>query len=234
MVLYADTPLIEATTIERLIGELEGGSSIAVLGFEAREPGAYGRLLTNAEGTLLAIREAKDASAEELSVRLCNSGVMAFRVPKLADVLGRISNANAKGEYYLTDAVEIVRRDGGRASVIVCPEDEVLGINSRVELAEAEAIWQKRRRRELMNEGVTMIAPETVYLSFDTKIGQDVTIEPNVVFGPGVTVHDGVEIKANCHFEGAVIGSGVKIGPFSRLRPGAVLGRMCISAISSR
>ena len=149
---------------------------------------------------------------------------MAFRVPSLADVLQRISNANAKGEYYLTDAVEVVRGDKGRASVIVCPEDEVLGINSRIELAEAESIWQRRRRRELMDAGVTMTAPETVWLSFDTKIGQDVTIEPNVVFGPGVTVHDGVEIKANCHFEGALISSGVKIGPFSRLRPGAVLG----------
>ncbi|MFA5951075.1 MAG: bifunctional UDP-N-acetylglucosamine diphosphorylase/glucosamine-1-phosphate N-acetyltransferase GlmU [Hyphomicrobium sp.] len=223
LVLYADTPLIMPATIARLISELDRGASVAVLGFEAAEPGSYGRLLTDADGTLTAIREAKDANPAELSVRLCNSGVMAFRVEGLADVLASIGNDNAKGEYYLTDAVEVVRGRGGRASVIVCPEDEVLGVNSRLELAAAEAIWQRRRRADLMSEGVTMIAPETVWLSFDTEIGRDVVVEPNVFFGPCVKVEAGVEIRANCHIEGAQIGAGAKVGPFARLRPGAQL-----------
>ncbi|MGE0025234.1 MAG: bifunctional UDP-N-acetylglucosamine diphosphorylase/glucosamine-1-phosphate N-acetyltransferase GlmU [Hyphomicrobium sp.] len=225
MVLFADTPLITAATIGKLRAELDRGAQLAVLGFEARDPGSYGRLLTETDGTLTAIREAKDASPTELQVRLCNSGVMAFRVDAPLDVLGRIGNANAKGEYYLTDAVEIVRGQGGRAAVVVCPEDEVLGVNARSELAAAEAIWQRRARAAAMAEGVTLIAPETVWLSFDTVLGRDVTIEPNVFFGPGVTVEDGAEIKANCHIEGAHIGAGARVGPFARLRPGARLGR---------
>jgi bifunctional UDP-N-acetylglucosamine pyrophosphorylase/glucosamine-1-phosphate N-acetyltransferase len=150
---------------------------------------------------------------------------MAFRLEKPLDVLGKIGNANAKGEYYLTDAVEIVRAGGGRAAVVVCDEDEVLGINARGELAAAEAIWQRRARERAMADGVTMIAPETVWLSFDTVLGRDVVIEPNVFFGPGVTVDDGAEIKANSYMEGARIGAGARVGPFARLRPGAVLGR---------
>lgn len=224
LVLYADTPLIEAETVRRLIGELDRSANVSVLGFEAAVAGSYGRLLTERDGTLRAIREAKDATAEELAVRLCNSGVMAFRVDGLLDVLSAIGTANAKGEFYLTDAVELVRARGGRASVVSCVEDEVLGVNSREELSRAEAIWQRRRRAALMAEGVTMIAPDTVWLSFDTEIGRDVVIEPNVFFGPGVKVADEVEIKANCHFEGAHIGRGAKIGPFARLRPGAALG----------
>jgi len=225
IVLFADTPLVTATTIGRLRAELDRGAQLAVLGFEARDPGSYGRLLTDADGTLTAIREAKDANPAELQVRLCNSGVMAFRLEFPLDVLGRIGNANAKGEYYLTDAVEIVRAQGGRAAVVVCAEDEVLGVNARSELAEAEAIWQRRARYAAMAEGVTMIAPDTVWLSFDTVLGRDVTIEPNVFFGPGVRIEDGAEIKANCHFEGAHIGAGARVGPFARLRPGARLGR---------
>lgn len=224
LVLYADTPLIEAETVRRLIGELDRGANVSVLGFEAAVPGSYGRLVTQRDGTLLAIREAKDATAEEFAIRLCNSGVMAFRVDGLLDVLSAIGTANAKGEFYLTDAVELVRARGGRASVVSCVEDEVLGVNSREELSRAEAIWQRRRRAALMADGVTMIAPDTVWLSFDTEIGRDVVIEPNVFFGPGVKVADEVEIKANCHFEGAHIGRGAKIGPFARLRPGAALG----------
>jgi bifunctional UDP-N-acetylglucosamine pyrophosphorylase/glucosamine-1-phosphate N-acetyltransferase len=148
---------------------------------------------------------------------------MAFRVADLQGVLQRIGNANAKGEYYLTDAVEIIRADGGRAAVVTCDEREVLGVNARDELAKAEAIWQQRRRREVMQDGATLIAPETVWFSHDTRIGRDVVIEPNVFFGPGVVVEDGAEIKANCHIEGAVIGKGARIGPFARLRPGARL-----------
>lgn len=225
LVLFADTPLLTPETISKLLGELDRGAQLAVLGFEARDPGSYGRLVTAADGTLTAIREAKDASPAELAIRLCNSGVMAFRLDAPLDVLGRIGNANAKGEFYLTDAVEIVRAQGGRAAVVVCAEDEVLGVNSRRELATAEAIWQSRARNRIMDAGVTLIAPETVWLSVDTVLGRDVVVEPNVFFGPGVTVEDGAEIKANSYLEGARIGAGARVGPYARLRPGAVLGR---------
>jgi len=193
-------------------------------GFEARDPTGYGRLITVGETTLLAIREHKDSSPEERKITLCNSGVLAFRLPDLLGVLTRIGNANSKGEYYLTDAVEIARADGARAAVVRCPEDEVLGVNSRSQLAVAERIWQDRARQKVMDEGATLTAPETVFLSYDTVIGRDVIIEPHVVFGPGVTVADGAEIKAFCHFEGARIGHGARIGPYARLRPGASLG----------
>lgn len=224
LVLYADTPLLPTETLAKLLARLDEGAGIAVLGFEAADPTGYGRLLTDGEGWLNAIREDKDASAEERRVRLCNSGVMAFRVDDLLGVLSRIGNKNAKGEFYLTDAVEIARASGGRGAVVTCSEDDVLGVNSREQLAAAEAIFQKRARLAVMREGATLIAPETVWLSYDTKIGRDVTIEPNVFFDVGVTVEDGAEIKANCHFERARIGQGARVGPFARLRPGAVLG----------
>ncbi len=223
IVLYADTPLIRASTITRIQEALDGGANVAVLGFRARDPRGYGRLLTDATGALEAIREDKDASDSERAIDLCNSGVMAFRVKNLPGLLDRIGNSNSKGEYYLTDAVEIARADNLKAAVVECDEDEVLGVNARDQLAVAEAIWQSRARQALMASGVTMIAPETVWLSFDTKIANDVTIEPNVFFGPGVTVEAGAQIKANCHFEGAVIGANARIGPFARLRPGAKL-----------
>ncbi len=224
IVLYADTPLIRAETIERISAKLNDGANVAVLGFRPKDPTGYGRLLTDASGALVAIREEKDASDAERKVDLCNSGVMAFRVPNLAALLSRIGNSNAKGEYYLTDAVEIARADGLKTAVVECAEDEVLGVNARDQLAMAEAIWQARARQAFMASGVTMIAPDTVWLSYDTAIANDVTIEPNVFFGPGVTVETGAEIKANCHFEGAVIGANSRIGPFARLRPGAKLG----------
>jgi len=224
IVLYADTPLTTVDNIARLRASLDGGNQVAVLGFEPGDPTGYGRLLTDASGALTAIREDKDASDAERKVRLCNSGVLGFRVADLAGVLGRLTNANAKGEYYLTDTIELIRADGGRAGVVTCAAEDVLGVNSRDQLAEAEAIWQRRRRMEAMREGATLIAPETVWFSHDTVIGRDVLVEPNVFFGPGVTVGDGVEIKANCHIEGAAIGAGARIGPFARLRPGAALG----------
>ena len=224
IVLYADTPLIEPATIDRLRASLDAGASVAVLGFEAVDPTGYGRLLTDSTGKLIAIREHKDASEVERAIRLCNSGVMAFRVTDLVGVLARIGNANAKGEYYLTDAVEIIRTDGGDAAVVTCAEAEVLGVNSRVELAQAEAIFQRRRRRRAMEDGATLIAPETVWFSYDTVIGRDVVVQPNVYFGLGVRVEDGVEILANCHFEKAHIGKYARVGPFARLRPGASLG----------
>lgn len=225
LVLFADTPLITPETVGKLRAELDRGAQVAVLGFEAREPGSYGRLVTDGDGSLRAIREAKDASPAELRIRLCNSGVMAFRLDQPLALLDKIGNANAKGEFYLTDAIEIVRADGGRAGVVVCEEDEVLGVNTRGELAQAEAIWQRRARQRVMADGVTLIAPETVWLSFDTVLGQDVIIEPNVFFGLGVTVDAGAEIKANSYLEGAQIGTGARVGPFARLRPGTVLGR---------
>ena len=224
IVLYADTPLIQPATIARLRAVLDQGAGVAVLGFEALDPAGYGRLLTDASGTLVAIREDKDATAAERQVRLCNSGVMAFSLPDLLGTLSAIGNANAKGEYYLTDAIEIARSKGARAAVVVCDEDEVLGVNARDQLSIAENLWQRRARAAIMANGATLIAPETVWLSYDTIIGQDVIVEPNVFFGPGVVVEDNVEIKANCHFEGARIGRGARIGPFARLRPGAALG----------
>jgi bifunctional UDP-N-acetylglucosamine pyrophosphorylase/glucosamine-1-phosphate N-acetyltransferase len=224
LVLYADTPLLPAETLIQLRARLDAGAGIAVLGFEAADPAGYGRLLTDAGGWLDAIREDRDASVAERRVRLCNSGVMAFRLDNLLDVLARIGNDNAKGEFYLTDAVGIARASGARAAVVTCSEEDVLGVNARDQLAAAEAIFQKRARLAVMREGATLIAPETVWLSYDTKIGRDVIVEPNVFFGPGVTVEDGAEIKANCHFEQARIGKNARIGPFARLRPGAVLG----------
>jgi bifunctional UDP-N-acetylglucosamine pyrophosphorylase/glucosamine-1-phosphate N-acetyltransferase len=224
LVLYADTPLIEVETLGRLGAALDAGAGVAVLGFEAVDATGYGRLLRDGSGDLLAIREEKDASEAERKIRLCNSGVLAFRLPNLLDVLSRISNANAKGEFYLTDAIEIARADGHRAAIVLCREDEVLGVNARDQLAEAEAIYQRRRRREVMREGATLVAPETVWLSYDTVVGRDVVIEPNVFLGPGVVIEDGAEIKANCHIERARIGKGARVGPFARLRPGAELG----------
>lgn len=224
IVLYADTPLIEAETIVRLRASLNAGAGVAVLGFHAANPTGYGRLLTDGAGKLQAIREEKDASDAERAVTLCNSGVMAFALPSLLGVLERIGNANAKGEYYLTDAVEIAHGDGAIASVVVCPETEVLGVNARDQLAVAEALWQARARARAMAGGVTMISPETVYLCHDTVLGRDVMIEPNVFFGPGVRLEDDVTIRANCHLEGAIVRSGARVGPFARLRPGADLG----------
>ncbi len=224
LVLYADTPLIQAETVRRLRGALDAGNSVAVLGFEAADPSGYGRLVTDGRGGLLAIKEDKDASDEERRIRLCNSGVLGFRVPDLVGVLDRIGNANAKGEFYLTDAITIARQDGAKAGVVVCPETEVLGVNSRDQLAVAEALWQGRARTAAMRDGATLIAPETVWFCHDTRIGRDVVIEPNVFFGPGVTVEDEVRINANCHLEGAIVRKGARVGPFARLRPGADLG----------
>ncbi len=224
LVLYADTPLIRPETLRALRGALDGGAGVSVLGFHADDPTGYGRLLTNDSGALIGIREDRDASDDERLNDLCNSGVIAFRATRLDRLLARIGNANAKGEFYLTDAVAIARADGMRAAVVLCEEEEVLGVNARDQLAIAEAVWQDRQRIAFMQAGVTMIAPETVWLSHDTAIGRDVIIEPNVFIGPGVTIGDGAEIKAHCHLEGATISAGARIGPFARLRPGAAIG----------
>jgi bifunctional UDP-N-acetylglucosamine pyrophosphorylase/glucosamine-1-phosphate N-acetyltransferase len=223
-VLYADTPLIRAETLARMQRALDGGANIAVLGFRPKDPTGYGRLLTDHKGSLVAIREEKDATGVERRISLCNSGVMALRVSNFSQLLSRIGNTNAKGEFYLTDVVELAIVDGLTAAVVECDEDEVLGVNARDQLAAAEAIWQSRARTAFMREGVTMIAPDTVWLSFDTRIACDVFIEPHVVFGPGVVVEEGAKILGFCHFENAVIGKGARIGPFARFRPGARIG----------
>ncbi|MEO0670830.1 MAG: bifunctional UDP-N-acetylglucosamine diphosphorylase/glucosamine-1-phosphate N-acetyltransferase GlmU [Pseudomonadota bacterium] len=222
-VLFADTPLVRPETIDAMRARTAAGAQVVVLGFAPDDPTGYGRILTTADGEVTAIREHRDATEDERAVRLCNSGVMAFAVPGLSALLSEIGNDNAKGEYYLTDAIEIARAKGYRVEVAVTGSDDVLGINSRAQLAEAEAVFQTRARAAALESGVTMIAPETVYFSADTKLGRDVTLEPNVFFGAGVTIADNVTVKANCHLEGATIGDGAVIGPFARLRPGANL-----------
>lgn len=224
IVLYGDTPLLTAETLARMTGALEGGAGVVVLGFEAADPTGYGRLVTDGGGQLLAIREHADANRRELKITLCNSGVFGFRSDIMLALLDRIGNSNAKGEYYLTDAVEIARSDGIEVLTVACDEDEVRGINSREQLAAAEALIQARLRRAAMDGGATLVDPSTVYFSFDTEIGQDVFIEPHVFFAPGVTIEEGAIIHGFCHFENARIGAGAKIGPYARLRPGADLG----------
>jgi bifunctional UDP-N-acetylglucosamine pyrophosphorylase/glucosamine-1-phosphate N-acetyltransferase len=224
LVMFGDTPLITDATLVKLLAALDSGANVAVLGFHAKDPTGYGRLVTDSSGTLLAIREHNDATETERRITLCNSGVLAFRTSNLLAILERIKPANAKGEYYLTDAVEIARADGLRAVAVAGNEEEMLGINARVQLASAEAIFQSRARTKAMADGATLIDPSTVWFSFDTTIGRDVIIEPNVFFGPGVTIGDDVVIKANSHIEGASIDRGARVGPFARLRPGAKLG----------
>jgi bifunctional UDP-N-acetylglucosamine pyrophosphorylase/glucosamine-1-phosphate N-acetyltransferase len=224
IVLFADTPLVEPATLRRLIAALDGGAHIAALGFRPADAAGYGRLVLDAKGRVQAIREHNDASEEERRIGLCNAGAMAFRVPKLAELLSRIGTGNAKGEYYLTDAVEIAAAGGLITTPVECAQQEAVGINSREQLAAAEAAFQARARRSAMEAGATLVAPETVWLSFDTALGRDVTIEPNVFFGPGVVVEDGAHIMANCHIVGARIGKGARVGPFARFRPGADIG----------
>ena len=224
LVMFGDTPLITVETTKTLVAALDGGANVAVLGFHAADPTGYGRLLTDASGALVAIREHNDASAAERAVTLCNSGLIAFRVPDLVGLLDRITAHNAKGELYLTDAVELARAAGLKAVATTGSEDEMLGINSRAQLAQAEGIWQDRARARFMAEGVTLIEPKAVWFAYDTTIGRDVVIQPNVFFMPACSVADNAEINANSHFEGASIGPGTRIGPFARFRPGAKIG----------
>ncbi|MBR2120515.1 MAG: bifunctional UDP-N-acetylglucosamine diphosphorylase/glucosamine-1-phosphate N-acetyltransferase GlmU [Afipia sp.] len=223
LVAFGDTPLIDAATFERLRTALKDGAALAVLGFRAADPTGYGRLLVEG-GQLVAIREQADASEAERAVTLCNAGVMAFAGSTALKILDRIGNGNSKGEYYLTDAVTIVRELGLRAAVIETGEDEVRGINTKAQLAEAEQVMQQRLRQAALDAGVTLIAPETVFLSADTTFGKDVTIEPFVVFGAGVSIDDGAVIHSFSNIVGARIGKNASIGPYARLRPGTVLG----------
>lgn len=223
LVIFGDTPLISAATLKRLREAIAKGASVAVLGFRSANPTGYGRLITNGH-RLVAIREEEDASDEERKIGLCNGGLMALRGEVALEILDRIDAKNAKGEFYLTDAVAVADGMALEAVALETGEDEVRGVNTKAQLAEAEDVLQWRLRDAAMEAGVTMVAPETVYLSADTTFGRDVTIEPNVVFGPGVTVEDDAVIHAFSHLEGAHVGKGASVGPFARLRPGAKLG----------
>ncbi|HRJ01816.1 MAG TPA: bifunctional UDP-N-acetylglucosamine diphosphorylase/glucosamine-1-phosphate N-acetyltransferase GlmU [Hyphomonas sp.] len=224
-VLYGDSPLVPVSVIEALFGEVAAGAKLGVLGFEAAEPGLYGRLITNAAGDLEAIVEAREATPEQLKVRICNSGVMAGGAKDMFRLLQKITNQNAKGEYYLTDLVGLARAEGGRCVLVTATEDDLIGCDSKSDLAEAEAIFQARRRKALMDGGVTLVAPETVFFAHDTQIAADVVVEPHVVFAPGVKVAGGARIRAFSHLEGAVVGAECEIGPYARLRPGTVLAK---------
>ena len=221
IVLYGDTPLIQSETLAKLHASLSN-SVISVLGFEAKDPGSYGRLITHHDN-LKRIVEFKDASEAEKSVALCNSGVMAVPAPLLFELLSEIDNKNATGEYYLTDIVGKAVAKGNSCKVVRCAEAETIGVNSRVELAKAELEFQTLRRNRLLENGITMPAPETVHLAYDTLIGRDTVIEQNVVFGTGVTVETGARIRAFSHLEGAHVSRGCVVGPYARLRPGAEL-----------
>jgi bifunctional UDP-N-acetylglucosamine pyrophosphorylase/glucosamine-1-phosphate N-acetyltransferase len=223
VVAFADTPLVAPDTFMRLRGPLASGVALAVLGFEARNPTGYGRLVQT-DGQLTAIREEREASAQERKLTLCNAGLMAMAGHRALALLAGIGNQNVKGEYYLTDAVELAAAAKERIAVVTAPEAEVQGVNDRLQLAAAEADMQARLRRDAMTTGATLVAPETVFLQADTKLGRDVVVEPNVWFGPGVEVENNVLIRPFCHIEGARIASGSIIGPFARLRPGARLG----------
>jgi bifunctional UDP-N-acetylglucosamine pyrophosphorylase/glucosamine-1-phosphate N-acetyltransferase len=221
IVLYADTPLIREATLRAML-DARSRHAVVVLGFHARDPGRYGRLVTKGDD-LLAIREFKDASPAEQAIGLCNSGVICAEAKTLFALAAEVGNDNAAGEYYLTDIVERARARGLSAGVVICDEAETLGVNTRAQLAEAEAAFQARARAAALDTGVTLTAPETVFFALDTHVGRDAVIGPNVLFGPGVTVESGAEIKGFCHLEGCHISRGATVGPFARLRPGAEL-----------
>lgn len=229
LVLYGDTPLVTPETLTRLVAARRGaapgteGPAVVVLGMRPADPGAYGRLVLNQQGGLHAIVEFLDASPEERAIGLCNAGLMAIDGRRLPALLEKIGTGNAKGEYYLTDAVAVARDLGFACAVVEAPDEEVLGVNSRIELAELEKLMQRRLRRRAMAEGATLIDPDSVWFSVDTRIGRDVVIGPHVVFGPEVEIGDEVVVQPFCHFTGVKIGAGATIGPFARIRPGSRL-----------
>ncbi|MEM7440698.1 MAG: bifunctional UDP-N-acetylglucosamine diphosphorylase/glucosamine-1-phosphate N-acetyltransferase GlmU [Pseudomonadota bacterium] len=224
IVLFGDTPFVKEDTLRAVMDARANGADVVVLGFEAADPGRYGRLKCAEDGSLLAIVEAKDASPDELAISLCNSGIMAASAATMFTMISRLSTDNASGEYYLTDIVAEARKAGLGAAVITCSEEETLGVNSRADLAAAETAFQAQKRAKAMHNGVTLTAPETVFFARDTYIGRDVMIEPNVVFGPGVTVESGVHIRAFSHLEGCHVSQHAVVGPYTRLRPGAEIG----------
>ena len=223
VVVYGDTPFLSRDVVTRVRRPLAKDASVAVAGMRPDDPNGYGRLLMRGR-ELLAIREERDASEEEKAIGFCNGGVMALAGETSLSLLDAIRDKNAKKEFYLTDAVEIANRRGLKVTAVEVSADVVFGINDRAQLAEAERRFQDKRRAEAQAAGATLVAPETVYFSYDTKLGSDVVVEPNVVFGPGVTVADNVTIRSFSHFEGATIASGAIIGPFARFRPGTKIG----------
>lgn len=226
LILFGDAPLVTSATMARMIDRLHGDDNPAsvVLAFRPADTLSYGRVIVRADGTIEKMVEHKDASEDERACTLCNSGLIAIRSADLWPLLSRIGNDNAAGEYYLPDVVVLAAADGRRSAAIEAEPWEVAGINSRAELAEVERQWQDRRRLRAMTDGVTLIAPETVFFSHDTEIGRDTVVEPNVVFGPGVRIGERVNIRAFSHIEGATIAPGAEIGPYARLRPGADIG----------
>jgi bifunctional UDP-N-acetylglucosamine pyrophosphorylase/glucosamine-1-phosphate N-acetyltransferase len=223
VVLYADNPLVSSNTVAAIASRLDDGADIVVVGYRPADPTNLGRLLTQ-DGRLLAIREHRDATEEERKIGLANSGIIGFRAEALRTIIDRIGNKNAKGEYYLTDAVELANGDGRRVEFIEADAGEVMGVDDRVRLAAAESQFQHLRREDFMKAGVTLKDPTSVWFSYDTEIARDVTIEPNVVFGPGVKIEEGAVIHAFSHLEGAHVGRNASVGPFARLRPEANLG----------
>jgi len=224
IILYGDVPLIRPETIAAIAEAVTPATPMAILGFRAADPKGYGRLIQNGTGQVIAIREGLDANLVERTISICNSGVIAVSSAILWPLLAKVGNDNAKGEYYLTDLVELAVWAGHPVALTECPESEVMGVNNRAQLAEVERLLQQDYRKSAMDGGATLIAPETVFFSADTKIGSDVVIEPHVYFGPGVEIGYNVNILAFSHIEGARIGDGARIGPFARLRPGANIG----------
>ena len=226
LLLSGDVPFVRPDTMRALLAALHAPDTPAavVMGFRPADPASYGRIVADADGRVRKMVEFKDATSDERAVGLCNANLFAVRSADLWPLLRRIDNGNAQGEYYLPDLVTLAVSDGRTVRVIEGPEAEATGPNARAEIAAAEALWQAERRARAMAEGVTLIAPDTVWFAHDTELGRDVTIEPNVVFGPGVRVADGATVRAFSHLEGATVGPGAEVGPYARLRPGAVLG----------
>jgi bifunctional UDP-N-acetylglucosamine pyrophosphorylase/glucosamine-1-phosphate N-acetyltransferase len=225
LVLYGDTPFVEAETLRRMLDRLDGdgGPGVVVLASCPADPGKYGRIILGEVDHIAKMVEFRDATEEERAVRLCNSGMMAVRAKDLFRWLGEVGNDNAAKEYYLPDIVNIAAAEGREAVVIEGDPYETAGVNSRAELAHLELEWQRRRREEMLDQGATLIDPESVWFAYDTRLARDVTVEPHVVFGPGVEVAEGAVIKAFSHIEGAIIGAKASIGPFARIRPGTRL-----------
>jgi bifunctional UDP-N-acetylglucosamine pyrophosphorylase / glucosamine-1-phosphate N-acetyltransferase len=222
LVMFGDTPLLSVEAISAVRAKLAEGAAVVVMGFRTDKPTGYGRLIER-DGALTAIREEKDCAPAERAINFCNGGMMGIAGHAALVLLDAVGTNNAKGEYYLTDIVEIASRQGLKVVATEAAFENALGINNRAELAEAEGIWQARRRREIMLSGVTLIAPDTVFFAYDTKIAPDAIVEPNVFFGPGVSVAEGANIRAFCHLEEATVGPQCEVGPYARLRPGADL-----------
>jgi bifunctional UDP-N-acetylglucosamine pyrophosphorylase / glucosamine-1-phosphate N-acetyltransferase len=224
LILYGDVPLVDAEDLKRLLAKVDSAHPMAVLGFVTGVPKGYGRLITKRDESVIVIREELDASPEEKQISLCNSGIIAIETELLWRLLPKIKGNNAKGEIYLTDLVELVNSEGRKVALERCEEQSVLGVNDRAQLAGIEKIVQAKYRKAALQNGATLVDPDSVYFSADTQIGQDVVIEPNVIFGPRVKVGDNSTILGHSHIEGAVVGAGARIGPFARLRPGTEIG----------